>query len=126
VNLTLPDITATSWQVAIGPGVHNLPFDDYRALPAVNWHTLEPFRESAKAGAYAMARPSDASPAQAFGAAFHAAVLEPALFARDYLVMPSFDGHPNSTAHKQAKAAWLTENGHKPTITPAEEGRDSG
>jgi hypothetical protein len=102
-------------------GVHRrVPFAEYVAWDAMNWHTLEPFRVSAKLGRLAMTLPDDASDAQALGGAFHSAVLEPALFDTEYAAMPQFDGHPNSNAHKQAKADWIEANREKVAIAPRE------
>jgi hypothetical protein len=114
-------ITATETRTAPTVGVHpRVPFLTYVGWEAINWHTLEPFRRSAKHGHHAMLIPDDATDTQVFGAAFHAAVLEPESFERDYATMPKFEGHPNSTACKQAKAQWIDANRTKVAITASE------
>lgn len=103
------------------PGVYSdIDFRTYLALDAVNWHLLEPFRQSSRNGRHQMLLPDDASEAQAAGGAFHAAVLEPERFAREYVVMPEFEGHPNSNVHKAAKAAWIEANAAKVHLTGPE------
>jgi hypothetical protein len=91
-------------------GVQKLSFADYCRLPAINWHTLAPYRRSPLHGRHAELQPDDASEAQVAGEAFHCAILEPERFERDYAVMPKFDGHPNSNAHKDARAAWQADH----------------
>ena len=55
--------------------------------------------------------------ALAFGRAFHAALLEPELFAKQWSVLPQFDGHPNSNKYQDAKNAWMAENQGREVIT---------
>lgn len=101
------------------PGVeYAVAFTEYAAWQAVNWHLLEPFRISAKQGRQRMLAPQDASDTMVFGAAFHSATLEPKAFDEDYAVMPVFTGHPNSNAHKEAKAAWQAANATKVHLSP--------
>lgn len=93
------------------PGVRaGLSFEGYANIPAINWHTLEPHRLSAKHAREAMLHPRDASEAQVGGEAFHCAVLEPERFAKQYITRPKFDGHPNSNAYKAAKQEWEFNN----------------
>lgn len=53
------------------------------------------------------------SPALAFGRAFHAALLEPELFAERYVVEPEIPGNKNSNAYKAAYADWLETVGDR-------------
>jgi exodeoxyribonuclease VIII len=108
-------------------GAHRgVGFADYVAWRATNWHTLAPFALSSLQGRHEMTMPEDASPDMVFGGAFHSAILEPDAFAATYVVMPRFEGHPNSTAHKAAKAAWLEENSGKVSLTADEADRLKG
>lgn len=56
--------------------------------------------------AYTHREETDSS-ALAFGRAFHAALLEPDLFASRWAVAQRFPGHPNSNEHKAAKEEWF-------------------
>jgi hypothetical protein len=75
------------------PGVHNVPFLDYVAWDALNWSTLKHFRKSAKHGRHALLFPADSTDDLRFGDAFHASVLEPERFEKQYVSMPKFEGH---------------------------------
>lgn len=103
------------------PGVYaGIDFRTYISLDAVNWHTLEPFRESAKYARHCMTQPPDATDTQVFGEATHAAILEPGRFRDQYVVMPRFEGHPNSNAYKAEKAAWTEANASRVALTADE------
>jgi hypothetical protein len=97
-----------------------MSFAEYRGIDAINWHLLEPYRVSARNARNEMLQPSDASDAMRFGEIVHAAVLEPGRLESDYAVMPRFDGHPNSNAHKDAKASWLASNADRVHMTADE------
>lgn len=116
-------MVATERQQYTTAGMHGrIPFSDYCRIQAVNWHTLEPYRVSAKEARHKMLFPSDASDAQRGGEADHAAILEPDRFNSDYVCMPDLShlGHYNSKAYKDAKAKWIEENKHVVTLTKTE------
>lgn len=101
-------------------GAHSVPFAAYRDWKATNWHSLEPFRLSPRHARHAQLFPADSTEQQTLGEAFHAAILEPERFRRDFIAMPRFDGHPSSKAHKDAKAAWQAEHKHLIHLTADE------
>ncbi len=112
----MPTIASRSTYPAspdVYPGVR---FDDYFRWSAVNASTLKAFAESAKAGRSTMLEPQEDTAALMVGRAAHAAVFEPDEFDRLYVPLPAFDGHPSSNKYKEAKAAWLAENGDKVTL----------
>lgn len=76
-----------------------------RALHGYAYYAQESFSDSA---------------ALAFGRAFHAALIEPELFARKWIVQPQFPGHANSNAYKDAKAAWIHVNAEKEVLAQEE------
>lgn len=113
-------MVAVAEQSEVKPGVYRMSFAEYMRIEAVNWHTLEPYRISAKSARHSMLRPRDATESMKIGEALHCAVLEPHRFCTEYSAMPSFDGHPNSKIYKEAKAAWMNEHGAEVTLTREE------
>jgi exodeoxyribonuclease VIII len=112
---------ATEVKSELRAGAHfDVPFADYIAWPAVNWHTLFPFRISAKQGRHEMTLPPDATADMVLGGSLDCAVFDPAEFDHTYIVMPKFDGHPNSNIYKAAKAAWMAENSGRVVLTADE------
>lgn len=97
-----------------------VPFHTYTRWPALNWHTLEPFRISALQGRHEMTQPEDATKDMVFGGAFHTAILEPELFEQTYAIMPDFPGHHNSKAYKELKAEWEEANRDSVKLTTDE------
>jgi len=63
-----------------------------------------------------------ATPAMKMGTALHCAALTPAIFSAEYTVQPDF-GDCRYKAAKDAKAAWLAENGAKLSLD-ADDARD--
>lgn len=89
------------------PGIYpNTPFETYLAWPCISQSMLKHFKRSAKHGRYMELFERDASKAQKLGDAADAALFEPKRFEEQYVVKPSFPGHPNSKLHKQAREAW--------------------
>lgn len=89
---------------------HGMSFAEYARVDALNWHTLEPYRKSPLHGRWAELVEGDSTDALEDGEAFHCAILEPERFAKDYAVMPNFEGHHNSAAYKAHKAKWLEQH----------------
>ncbi len=88
---------------AFGVGMHlDVPFDEYRAIDAVNQSLLKNFRHSAAMVRHRMDGGSFTSPALEFGTAFHAAILEPEVFAAEYVIAPVRD--KRTKAWKEFKA----------------------
>lgn len=99
-------------------GIHrNVPFSDYLAWPGISQSTLKGYARSPKHGRHLELHGREASASLRFGDAADAAIFEPERFARDYVALPKFDGHPNSKVHKEAKAAWEASNADKVIIT---------
>lgn len=88
--------------------ISSTPLKDYRKCAATflrKWNGIQ--------------KPIDSS-ALNFGSVFHAAILEPERYLSQFAVMPKFEGHHATTAHKQAKAAWLSEHTGKMILTADE------
>lgn len=87
-------------------------FAEYVAWDAVNWHTIEPGRKSMKHLRQSLVAPRDANEGMIKGSAIDCLIFEtPETFESTYCAMPTFAGHPNSNAHKSAKAEW--EESHR-------------
>jgi exodeoxyribonuclease VIII len=105
------------------PGAHhNIPFADYLAWDAVNWHRLRPYQTSSLEGHHQECLPDDQTAAMEFGTAFHTTILEPEKFGKEYAVMPAFEGHHNSNAYKAQRDKWREDNRGKGELTQAEYG----
>ena len=103
------------------PGIyHGTTFADYVSWPAINWHMLSAFRESAKQGRHEMRQLDESTEDQIEGEAFHCAVLEPDRFKDSYAVLPDFPGHHNSNDYKRAVEEWKEKNGSKITLLETE------
>lgn len=103
------------------PGIYpGTPKRDYLAWGALNQSVLTKMARSESHARQEYLVSAPAKPAQVLGDALHAAALEPGIFERNYVEMPSFPGHPNSNAHRGAKAEWLAEHEHQVTLTSKE------
>jgi PDDEXK-like domain of unknown function (DUF3799) len=90
-----------------------------RHLGVVNKGALTAIGRSPKYYRSWLAEPDEDTPAFAFGRAFHCAILEPEIFARDYTVAPDF----GDCRFKEAKAArdeWRQANAGKIELTAAD------
>lgn len=88
----------------IAPGVYDsLSNDDYHGGPGTSKSGLDIIRRSPMHFAYRASAANDnkATAAQAFGSAFHCAVLEPDRFAETYVVAPKCDRRT-----KEGKQTW--------------------
>jgi hypothetical protein len=96
-------------------GRHFVSFPEYFKWDAVNWHTLEPGRRSAKAMQHHLLHPDDPSESIIKGGALDCPVFdgEDALD-RTYATLPKFDGHPNSNAYKDQRREW--EKAHAASV----------
>lgn len=65
-------------------------------------------------------KPKPPTDAMAIGTLVHHAVLEGEDFVKRYVVMPKFEGHANSTVHKQAKAEWVAAHRNRLVVTEEE------
>lgn len=109
----------TKARTAPKPGVYRrVPFAEYAAWDAVNWHTLEPGRKSAKAMRHRMLHPDDPSASILKGGAMDCLVFDgEEAFGRTYVTLPKFDGHPNSNAYKQQKQEWEARHAEAVILT---------
>jgi hypothetical protein len=74
------------------PGVYpGVPFDDYFAWANVSKHQLDSLARSPAHYRAALEQPRKRTPAMIFGAAVHAAILEPNEFAKRYAMAPHLD-----------------------------------
>jgi len=65
-----------------------MPVSEYRDLDGINFSSLKHMAESPKSYKWHEDHPTEETAAMAFGTAFHAAVLEPDLFAGTYIARP--------------------------------------
>jgi hypothetical protein len=73
-------------------GVHlDVPMSEYVTWPWANYSTLKKFERSPAHAREMMLHPPEQTKAMAIGSAVHAAVLEPELFADEYVVAPNLD-----------------------------------
>jgi hypothetical protein len=86
----------------------NISLADYHAGPGWSKTSLDRIARSVAYYQECKKNPPDATQAMAFGAAFHCAVLTPALFQSSYAVSPSFDRR--TTKGKQDYSAFQAEN----------------
>lgn len=77
-------MAAPAAALATPKGLHRLTFEDYVALPAVNWTTLKEMRRSPLHYAHRLANPKEDTTRLALGRACHTAVFEPDRFLLDY------------------------------------------
>lgn len=61
-----------------------MTFDEYLALPGMNWSSIKTIERSPKHFKHALANPIDDTPRLGIGRAFHTLVLEPERFDEDY------------------------------------------
>lgn len=95
--------------------VHNWDFAEYVRYPALNWHTLEPYRKSPLHGRFAKQSPAEPSNEMWLGTLFDTMILAPERLV-EYTTMPKFEGHHSSNVHKEAKKAWLEANADKKIV----------
>jgi hypothetical protein len=88
------------------------PSAAYAAIDAVNWSTLVHLATSARLLEWRRDHPRDETRALRVGTLIHCALLEPARWAREFIVEPDF-GDGRTKAAKEARAAW------RATIDPA-------
>jgi len=102
------------------PGLYpNVPLDEYLRWPFLSQSTLTVMRDKSPAHArYEQLHPSPSTPAQVIGDALHRAVLQPDLFAREFLRGP--EGPWNRNPWK-AELDELREAHPNTTILKAEE-----
>lgn len=101
------------------PGIHkNVPFAEYTAWDAINASSLKPFAVSAKKARHEMTHGSDETDDTLIGHASHAAILQPDVFAAEYVVGPQVD--KRTTAGKAKWGAFELANADKCILKPAE------
>ena len=89
-----------------------ISFEAYQALRAMNWSALKDIATSPHLFRRRRDHPRPDTDALFFGRAFHAALLEPAVFADAYVVEPDF-GDCRKKENKATRDAWRAENATK-------------
>lgn len=95
----------------LAPGVYPaMPFDEYFSYENISKHQLDSLARSPAHYRAALEHPRKRTPAMAFGAAFHAAVLEPDEFVRRWANALDLDKRTKAgkQAHEAAAAAGCT------------------
>lgn len=112
--MTAPALTRSEWLATAEPkppGIYpGIPFDEYFAWPNVSKHQLDALARSPAHYRAALEQPRKRTPAMIFGAAVHAAVLEPEEFASRYTQAPETDKRSKlgKEAHEAAAAGGHT------------------
>lgn len=88
--------------MSLEPGLHDLSWPEYYALPYLNQSILKEHKRSAAHAQEAMLHPKEQTPALFLGQAIHTAVLEPEKFHEQYVVPPKVDRRT-----KAGKTIWL-------------------
>lgn len=105
----------------IKPGLYpGMPFSDYYSTDAISSGLLNAAHRSLAHARIELTHPSEPTAAQAFGTAFHTAVLEPSDFDKRYTVAPKIDRR--TTKGKEEWAAFLAANKGRETLTRDEMG----
>ena len=99
-------------------------FDEYRALPALNFSSLKQMAVSPLAYRDALLHPRPDSAAMQLGRAVHCAVLEPDEFPRRYMLYPSSflareDLNRATKAGKEFEADWLSADPSRVRVADA-------
>lgn len=102
----------------------NVSEKEYRAYPALNFHTLADFHRDPRAFHDGFFDDKDVTPAMEFGTALHCRILEPERFRDEYAVFHApineKTGAPygaNTNAYKEARDNWTQENEGKIVLT---------
>lgn len=98
---------------------YDMPREEYDAIPAVNQSLLNIFNECEE-DAFAKIKGEEVeadndSEAFSFGRDFHTYVLEPKVFASEFIVAPNF-GDLRFKENKDRNKAWLEDNKGKSTV----------
>lgn len=90
------------------PGIYrNVPYEEYASWDALRASVLIHMGVP-RVAQYRMAHPTE-SDALEFGTAWHACLLEPSRFEREFVIAPDF-GHQGRKENKAAKIAWEAEH----------------
>ncbi len=95
--------------------VRNLPIKDYHAGEEISHSGIVKLLKSPEHYMQYKNGEDEPTPAMEFGSAFHAFILEPEVFAKEYVLAPKFD--KRTTAGKEAAAKWDEENAGKTPLT---------
>ncbi len=94
-------------------GLYRISHDAYHVGPGISSSRL---KKALISHASYISEDKIDSAALTFGRAFHAALIEPNVFAQEWTVLPEFEGHPNSNAYKSTRFEWLKENQGKQVL----------
>jgi len=95
-----------------------MTFEQYVAIPALNWSTLKWILTSPRLLQHRRQHPEPTKPAYSLGTAIHCAALEPERFA-EWRPQPDF-GDGRTKAAKAARAAWIADNADRVVIPAAD------
>lgn len=95
--------------------VRNLPIAEYHAGEEISHSGIVKLLKSPEHYMQYKNGEDESTPAMEFGSAFHAFILEPEVFAKEYVAAPKFDKRTN--AGKEAAAKWDEENAGKTPLT---------
>jgi len=100
------------------PGIYpDIPAFDYHQWKAANYSTLKKFRQSAAHARESMVNPMVQTDAMQIGQMVGEALLEPDLFAKQYIIQPDF-GDRRRTANKQAFNDFAAKNVDRVIVPP--------
>jgi hypothetical protein len=106
--------------MSASPIQSRIPYDDYRAAPALNISALKELRRSPLHFQYALTHPKD-TPAMRLGTAAHCATLEPERFARDFAVWTRrTDSGRIAPRNGKVWEAFVAEQGGRTILTDSE------
>lgn len=118
---TITSLSELNDLAAVGQliGLVRVPIDLYHAGPGISSTGL---KEILKSPAHYRAYLDGQEDSAAFrlGRLVHMRLLEPEVYGQVVTFMPNFTelhGHPNTNAHRQAKAEWLKANEHREVLT---------
>jgi len=95
--------------------VRNLPINDYHAGEEISHSGIVKLLKSPEHYMQYKIGGEEPTPAMEFGSAFHAFILEPEVFAKNYVLAPKFDKRTKDG--KEASAKWDEENVGKTPLT---------
>jgi hypothetical protein len=95
--------------------VRNLPIADYHAGEEISHSGIVKLLKSPEHYLQYKNGEDESTPAMEFGSAFHAFILEPEIFAKEYVLAPKFDKRTKDG--KETAAKWDEENAGKTPLT---------
>ena len=105
----------------IGPGFYpGMSNEDYRQARGTNWSVLRKFKKSAKHARAAQLKPQPPTKEMVLGQAFHALVLEPERFAKEFVKVPEDAPRRQGKANMEWWERFDKENGGRLRISDSD------